>query len=93
MRFKNFHHQLKKEFEEYPTLEEAKRNPSKDLRHKQAKWESLCDYFSSEAFKSESKDDYDESRLIKSKGDDDYGYSFSGIHKSMRVTMAELCSV
>ena len=51
MRFENFHHQLKKEFEQYPTVEEAKRNPPKDLRHKQAEWESLCDYFSSEAFK------------------------------------------
>ncbi|KAH9684342.1 DUF4216 domain-containing protein [Citrus sinensis] len=50
-RFKNFRHQLKKEFEQYPTVEEAKRNPPKDLRHKQAEWESLCDYFSSEAFK------------------------------------------
>lgn len=50
-RFKNFRHQLKKEFEQYPTVEEAKRNPPKDLRHKQEEWESLCDYVSSEAFK------------------------------------------
>ncbi|KAK9187691.1 hypothetical protein WN944_019089 [Citrus x changshan-huyou] len=50
-RFKHFHHQLKKEFEQYFTVEEAKQNPPKDLHHKQAKWESLCDYFSSEAFK------------------------------------------
>ncbi|KAK9225632.1 hypothetical protein WN943_010674 [Citrus x changshan-huyou] len=27
MRFKNFRHQLKKEFEQYPIVEEAKRNP------------------------------------------------------------------
>ncbi|KAK9213740.1 hypothetical protein WN944_005725 [Citrus x changshan-huyou] len=41
---------LSKEFRD---VEEAKRNPPKDLRHKQAEWESLCDYFSSEAFKTE----------------------------------------
>ena len=49
-RFKQFRHKLKKHFDKYSTVEEAKIHRPREVRN-QTNWESLCDQFSSDTFK------------------------------------------
>ncbi|KAM1933871.1 hypothetical protein ACFX15_018120 [Malus domestica] len=51
MRFVDFRHKLKKHFDSFPTLEEAKQNKHEDG---QEEWNFLCDRYASDQFKERS---------------------------------------
>ncbi|KAM1818414.1 hypothetical protein PS2_000180 [Malus domestica] len=51
--FVDFRHKLKKHFDSFPTLEEAKQNKHEDVTS-QEEWNFLCDHYASDQFKERS---------------------------------------